>query len=102
MGGLFNRAVSVLTLDTVGSRATLHMPVLLSRHPLITAALVAVIWVLLASYILTCSWSKTVMYPASAILLVLIKEFSLMPGVIWMSLAGALTSYGSVAISVAA
>ena len=41
-------------------------------------------------------------YPASAILLVLMREFSLIPGVMCMSFAGALMSKGNFAISIAA
>jgi hypothetical protein len=78
------------------------MPVLSSRQQLMTASRVTMTWVLCALYIFTVSLLKTVMYPASDILLVLMSEFSLMPGVMWMSLAGDCTLYGSLAMSVAA
>ena len=49
----------------------------------------------------TWSFSNTVVYPASANLLVLTREFSVMDGTMWMSLAGCPTSCISCFSSVA-
>ncbi len=102
VGGLVTRTVSILTLLTMGTSGMRHMPVFVSRHPFMMASLLTKILVLCASYMSTVSLLNTVIYPASANLLVLTREFSWIPGVMCTSLAGWRTLYGRRPMSVAA
>ena len=80
--------VSVLRLLTFLVRGIRHNFVSFILHPLRMAPRLTVIFVFVASYMLTSSSSKIVMYLASAILLVLSNDAVVIPGTTLTVLAG--------------
>jgi hypothetical protein len=95
VGGFIVKTMSMFLLRTIGMRGMRHSFAFLSYHPRNIACLVTTTFVSLASYMLISLSSKTVMYPASAILGMLRREFLVMVGTMCISLAGWQMSCGS-------
>ncbi len=88
MGGFEVKTMSVFLLRMIGTRGTRQSFACLLYHPRNIACLVTNTFVSLASYMLTSSSSNTLMYPASAVLGMLRREFLAMDGTMGMSFAG--------------
>ncbi len=95
MGGFVVKTVSVFLLRTIGMKGMCHSFTVLSYHPHIIACPVTNTFVSLVLYMLISLSSKTVMYPASAILGMLRREFLVMVGTMCISLASWRMSCGS-------
>ncbi len=88
VGGFVVKTVSVFSFRTVGTKGTCYSFAVLSYQTHKIARHVTNIFVSLSLYMLI-SWSlNTVMYPASAVLGMLRKEFLVIDGTRWMSFAG--------------
>jgi hypothetical protein len=100
--GFIVKTVSEFLLRTIGMRGTCHSFAFLFYHPCNIACLVTNTIVSLALYMLISLSLKTVIYPESAILGMLRREFSVMVGTMCISLAGWQMSCGSLLMVLAA